>query len=255
MLIKYANLLVESLTKAVAKDGPVQDMSDWYNFTAFDLTGEFAFSESFHCLENGGYHFFVKIVFSGVIAGLRLMQLERWKIWTLMQPIIPKSLMKPKEQMDSYCAALVDRRIERGYVKGATDVFNYLLVQSKTQDKPLTRDELVDNGIVLVVAGSETTATLLTGVTYLLTRNKSVHRKAAEEVRLTFKNDDEITPQSVNGLEYMIAVLSEALRVFPPTGFGFPRIIDTPGGQSVAGHQVPQNVSWQSTTATKDFLS
>lgn len=241
MLVKYANLLVTKLKEAVQQN-TVQDMSAWYNFTSFDLTGDFAFGEEFHCLDRGGeYHFFVKTVFDGVSTGLQMQQLEWYGILTFLKPLIPKSFMKAKEDMDRYTRELVDRRLERGYIPGRTDVFNYLL-QNKNPEDQLSKPELYENGNTLVVAGSETTATLLTGTTYFLCRNPEKLKKVQQEVRTMFKADTEIDPQSVNRLSYMIAVLSESMRIFPPTGYGIPRLISSKGGQSVAGCWVPEKV-------------
>jgi cytochrome P450 len=241
MLLKYANLLVTQLKKAVQKQ-PVQDMSAWYNFTTFDLTGDFAFGEAFHCLDRGGeYHFFVKTVFDGVSLGLQMQQLEHYGFLSLLKPFIPKSFVKPKEDMDQYTQELVDRRVDRGYEPGKMDVFNYLLL-NKSEEDQLTPPELYENASTLVVAGSETTATLLTGTTYFLCKNPDVLRKAQQEVRSMFKEDSEITPKSVNELSYMIAVLSESMRIYPPTSFGIPRSIASKGGQSVAGYWVPEKV-------------
>lgn len=241
MLMKYANLLVEQLKIAITKD-PVQDMSAWYNFTTFDLTGDFAFGEAFHCLDRGGeHHFFMKTVFDGLAIGLQMVQLERYGLMTLLKPLIPKSTMKPKIDMDNYTKEVVDRRIERGYDPNTMDVFNYLL-QNKNEADQLTPPELYENGVTLVVAGSETTATLLSGTTWFLCKNPDKLRKVQQEVRSTFKDDSEITAKSVNELEYMIAVLSETMRIFPPSAFAFPRIVSTKGGQYIAGHFVPENV-------------
>ncbi|KAK4544572.1 hypothetical protein LTR36_004144 [Oleoguttula mirabilis] len=239
MLIKYADLLVTQLKNAI-KRNPVQDMSAWYNFTTFDLTGDFAFGEAFHCLDRGGqYHFFVKTIFDGVSTGLRMMQLEHYYLLTLLKPLLPKSAMKPKLDMDKYTKELVDRRIERGYVPNTVDVFNYLL-QNKNPADQLTAPELYENALTLVVAGSETTATLLTGTTWFLCKNPDVLRRVQQEVRAAFKHDADITPKAVNDMEYMLAVLSEAMRVYPPTGFGIPRLISSEGGQMVAGGHVPE---------------
>lgn len=241
MLMKYANLLVTQLKAAVQKN-PVQDMSAWYNFTTFDLTGEFAFGEAFHCLDRGGeYHFFIKTVFNGVVTGLQMMQLQWYWILTLLKPLIPKSFTKPKEDMDRYTKELVDRRLERGHVPGNTDVFNYLLMNKNEEDQ-LSPPELYENGITLVVAGSETTATMLTGTTYFLCKNPETLQKVKQEVRTAFKKDSDITQKSVNELPYMLAVLSEGMRIYPPTAFGLPRLIASKGGQSVAGCWVPEKV-------------
>jgi cytochrome P450 len=241
LLVKYADLLVTQLKQAVQKN-PVQDMSAWNNFTAFDFMGDFAFGEAFHCLARGGkYHFFLETIFSGVVLGFQMQQIEWYGLLSLVKPLIPKSFMKPKEDMDRYTEELVNRRLERGYVPGKTDVFNYLLANKKEEDQ-LSPPELYENGITLVVAGSETVATLLTFVTYVLCKNLETLQKVQQEVRTTFNEDGEITQKSVNELSYMIAVLSESMRMYPPAPFGIPRLIASKGGQSVAGCWVPQNV-------------
>lgn len=116
-------------------------------------------------------------------------------------------------------------------------------LQQKDEEGGLSREALYENGITLVVAGSEMTATLLTGATYFLCRNPDVLRKVLNEVRSRFKTDSDITSKSVNDLEYMLAVLSESLRIYPPTAFGIPRIISTREGQKIAGHYVPHKVA------------
>lgn len=241
MLMKYADLLVAQLKIAIRKE-QVQDISAWYNFTTFDLTGDFAFGEAFHCLDRGGaYHFFISTLFSGMKMSVQMQQVERYGLFTLLKPLIPKSMMKPKEDMDRYTRELVDRRVERGYVQGKMDVFNYLLLNKDPEDQ-LTAPELYENGLTLVLAGSETTASLLTGITYFLCTNPDALRKVQSEVRSAFTKDEDITQRSVNGLSYMLAVLNEGMRVFPPAAIGFPRIITRKGGQDVAGNWIPEKV-------------
>ncbi len=57
--------------------------------------------------------------------------------------------------------------------------------------------------MLLCVAGSETTATLLTGAIYLLLKNPEKLARLEQEVRSRFKNASEITLQSVSTLEYL----------------------------------------------------
>jgi cytochrome P450 len=98
------------------------------------------------------------------------------------------------------------------------------------------------NASTLIIAGSETTATLLSGVTYLLLANPSTLEKLTDEVRTTFKSDDEITLTSVGNLTYMLACLNEAMRRYPPVPIGLPRAVPK-GGATIAGLAVPENVS------------
>ena len=179
MLIKYANLLVKNLTNAVSSN-PIQDISTWFNFATFDLMGQFAFDDSFHYLDEGAKEdSFVHLIVRGIITAFRLGQLDRYGIWTILKPLLPRSVFKAKDEMDNYVAELTDRRKERGYVPGKIDVFNYIL-QNKTDQDHLTRDELTNNGLTLVVAGSETTATLLAATTWQLCKNKAAYRKVVE---------------------------------------------------------------------------
>lgn len=97
----------------------------------------------------------------------------------------------------------------------------------------------------LIVAGSETTATLLCGVTYLLLKHPNILDRVTREVRTTFKSEEEITLISVGSLSYMLACLNEALRCYPPVPIGLPRIVPK-GGITVSGHSVPEKVAMSS---------
>jgi cytochrome P450 len=99
----------------------------------------------------------------------------------------------------------------------------------------------VANAGIIVIAGSETTATLLSGVIFLLLTNRDHLQKLTDEVRSTFKAEEEITLTSVQSLSYMLACLNEALRCYPPVMAGMPRI--TPkGGVMICGRLIPENV-------------
>lgn len=95
----------------------------------------------------------------------------------------------------------------------------------------------------LFIAGSETTATLLCGVTYLLTVNPAALKKLTEEVRSVFKSEDEIDLMSVSKLPYMLACLDEAMRMYPPAPVMLPRIVPK-GGTTIVGEYVAENVSF-----------
>lgn len=103
-------------------------------------------------------------------------------------------------------------------------------------------EQLSANAEILVLAGSETTATLLSGCTYLLLTNPDKMEKLKHEVRSTFASDSEITASSVNKLSYMLGVLNEALRLYPPVTSTLVRVVP-PGGDVIADYWVPEGVS------------
>lgn len=63
-----------------------------------------------------------------------------------------------------------------------------------------------------------------------------------QEVRTAFKSVDEIDINSVNKLTYMLAVLNETLRLYPPVTSNLPRVVPR-GGAKVLGEYIPEGVS------------
>lgn len=103
-------------------------------------------------------------------------------------------------------------------------------------------EKLSANAEILVLAGSETTATLLSGCTYLLLTNPDKMEKLKHEVRSTFSSDSEIMASSVNNLTYMLGVLNEALRLYPPVTSSLVRVVPA-GGDRIADIWAPEGVS------------
>jgi cytochrome P450 len=103
----------------------------------------------------------------------------------------------------------------------------------------LTMEKLQANSSLLIIAGSETTATQLSGVTYFLMTNPDAMKKVTEEIRTTFKSEEDINFISVNELTYMNACLSESFRLYPPVATGLPRIVPE-GGAKICGEYVSE---------------
>ena len=105
------------------------------------------------------------------------------------------------------------------------------------------------------IAGSETTATALLGMTYYLSRNPETYQKLAKEVRTAFKTYDEIDAKSTEALPYLQAAIWESLRMYPPVPIGMPRVSP---GDMVDGRYVPKGAvvyssPWASTKSERNF--
>lgn len=143
----------------------------------------------------------------------------------------------PKSQVDAYykhralTAAKAQRRIELGDT-GRIDFFSHLLKSGK-----MTEGSLIGNADTLLLAGSETTATSLSGLTWYLLKNPKCLSKLNEEVRGAFHSLDQITGDATATLPYLQACIEEGLRIFPPATFNLPR--DCPGA-FIDGHYVPE---------------
>jgi len=94
---------------------------------------------------------------------------------------------------------------------------------------------------VFVLAGSETTAALLTGCTYYLLQHREKYDRLVREIRGAFAQVSEIKLAALVGLPYLNAVLTERLRIYPPIPSMLPRFVPK-GGVVINGQYVPGGV-------------
>ena len=142
-----------------------------------------------------------------------------------------KSVASTRAMVSKRMATKTDRK----------DFMSYALRAMERGDPStmMSNEEIVSTFEVLMVAGSETTATLLSGVTYQLLKNPEVLEKLVAEIRCAFTHSDEITMVSVNNLKYQPAVLDEALRIMPPLATAVVYVVPSDEGRVVGGHFVP----------------
>lgn len=96
------------------------------------------------------------------------------------------------------------------------------------------------NAGLLIGAGSETTATLLSGTTFLLLQNPSAMHKLTQEIRSAFTSDADINLARVCQLPYLGAVMEEGMRLYPPGPAANVRVTNIP--TRIDGHVVPAGV-------------
>ncbi|CAG8951905.1 hypothetical protein HYFRA_00005709 [Hymenoscyphus fraxineus] len=70
--------------------------------------------------------------------------------------------------------------------------------------------------MAIVVAGSETITTALSGAIYHLLTNPSIKKQVVDDIRSKFASEDQITASAVTSMPYFTAVLNETLRMCPP---------------------------------------
>lgn len=77
-------------------------------------------------------------------------------------------------------------------------------------------EELQETCNALILGGSETTASAVSGAIYHLLKNPTKMEKLIREIRTSFQNESEIDLVSTNRLTYQAAVIEESLRISPP---------------------------------------
>lgn len=154
---------------------------------------------------------------------------------------MPKSLLEAREKRAERTRMTVHKRLLNPPVRDRGDFMDSML-RNRGEKDGLNDHELEANSNILIIARSETTATLLSGVTYWLLRTPEALRKATREVGSTMKTEADITFNYVaSQLPYMLACLDEALRLYPPIPLGLPRIALAP--TYISGYEIAPGVN------------
>lgn len=218
---KYIGMLLDSVSSRADK-GEAVNVVDWFNFALFDIVGELTFSESFHSLENNGYHPWVGAIFEG-IRGLALLQMfkDYWVLGYIIDSFNLGMTSKKAIEVRGYTEDKTKTRLDYESVTEkpesmSRDFISYMLRSPADGSPGMKRSEIYASCPTLVVAGSETTATALSGMCFYVSQNKPVYDTLAKEVRSAFLSESEITLRSAAALEYLQAVVNETFRIFPP---------------------------------------
>ncbi|USP76606.1 cytochrome P450 monooxygenase-like protein [Curvularia clavata] len=244
LLQEYADLLVERLSQ-YATDGKSTDIVRWYNFFTFDIISELSFSESLFCLRDNKQHIWINLIYGAIKAGSSIALRQKYAVirwYERVTNVFKDNQASHRLRMEFYakCSDKVGRRLNTDTPK--PDFFSSILKHNGVEGKGLSRGEMDSNSVLLLIAGSETTATTLSAATYLILRHPEIYAKVVDEIRSAFSSYEDITLDAVNNLRYTIACFSEALRLHPPVPTGFPRIAPPKGGV-VSGVYVPEGMT------------
>ena len=152
------------------------------------------------------------------------------------------ALIRDLERFIEYVKVHCDRRLACGGSNTYTDVFTAIhgARHSKTATLTWTQAELESEAAVLVLAGSENTATAISATLFYLVHNPYALAEAQAEVRRTFSSPETIrSGDQLSSCQYLRACVDEAMRMSPPTPGLMPREV-LPGGIDVDGHHIPQ---------------
>ena len=158
----------------------------------------------------------------------------------IFRRLIPTGRMLQKE-VDKF-NLILDRVRERMVVEtGRIDLLSLVMKNNIDEKEKMTDQEVISNTTLFVAAGTETATTLLSALTYLLTRHGRIMDKLSEEICNSFPNESMITVQSVSQLQYLTACIQETLRLFPPIPEGLPRVVPS-GGEDICSQRIPGGV-------------
>ncbi|KAM7201352.1 cytochrome P450 [Rhypophila sp. PSN 637] len=226
---RYVNMLIDRLREQIVASGEKKaaevDMGQC--FTTFDIFGDLGFGESSDCLQTSKFHPWIALLFNSVKA-VSFLVAARYYAWLEFILIhgIPASVKKKAAKHYNQIADKVQRRL------------NWELSRPRSHgpdsETVLPIGEINSTFMVLTTAGSEMTATALSGTVNYLASNTATLDILVKEVRSKFASDAEISLGGLRGLPYLNAVLQEGLRLCPPIPWILPRRVPD-GGSTVCG--------------------
>jgi cytochrome P450 len=112
--------------------------------------------------------------------------------------------------------AILDRRQGRSTsMSNGPDLLDLLLSAVDDEQQPFTDQEIKEQALTFVVAGSETTGNLMVWIFYILMTHEDVLRACQEEVDRVLPNGIEPSNEHLADLVICEAVINETLRLYP----------------------------------------
>eukprot|EP00986_Skeletonema_menzelii_P005842 scaffold2187_cov127-Skeletonema_menzelii.AAC.2 len=174
-------------------------------------------------------------------------QMEQW-IVGLVDPLylvpfrIPGLMTMTKAgRAKSYIVSKIEQKLQTLDRDGPdSSTLSKLYFATDEDGDKLTREEVIQNAMLLIAAGSETSSTTLTNAALLLGLHPNVWRKVqSEQEKIIAEFGEDVTRESLDKSIYLDSVIKETLRISVPFSLGeIRRVEDT---VVVDGKQIPKN--------------
>lgn len=233
-ITKHTQKLIQQLRR---RAGTTVNAQEWIGFFAFDVMGDLAFGRTFEALESGKSHWFIDNIREGS-RPLGLFGTTQWLLECVVRLPLPASV-NPMVKMINHSSNLVAERKRSKPTE--EDVMSHILEAGEFFEDPRAEESLLTaDARLLVIAGSDTTASTLTHVLYYIARDPTLATNLrAELAENNLRNDDSLTIISLAHLPFLNAIINEALRLHPPVPGGTYRS-SPPSGITVSGHFIPE---------------
>jgi cytochrome P450 len=242
LLRPFVDTLIQNLQQTSGKKDSVVDMTEWYNYVMFDFMALELFGASLGCLEDETYHIWVDMLFASIKVWAFLSQTKYFPTFSWIIKAAVSIFCRDLLHHRTIKFAAISSKVPDGNILESGDpTFSTYIRASRDPGSTLSTDEILSNHSFMMMAGSETTATLLSGCTFFVLECPEVHEKLSFQIRHRFSSPSDMTLSSLANITYPRAVLQEALRMYSPLRLGMPRVVPS-GGAIVSGRFVPEEV-------------
>ncbi|CRK18662.1 hypothetical protein BN1708_012423 [Verticillium longisporum] len=227
----YTNQL---LTQIDAKKHGAINVSKEFNLYSFDVMGNLAFGKNFGLIMSQKMHPAMELLQATTALSGMLMHMSWVVLFGRNVPLLTRHLKSFERWLDEQTKERMENEPD------IPDVFSWVLGDYRSKVQPTKQDyiDLCGDSMLIVVAGSDTTATSLTCLFLQLTQNPTKCRNLQEEIDKYFADRDGTDHASLAKLPYLQACIDESLRLYPPIPSGLQRLTP-PGGIRVENTFIP----------------
>lgn len=241
LILGYVSSLLRIVkNNATSKPDAGFDIVKLLNCTTFDVMADLSFGEPLGLLEQSEYTPWVAALF-GNLMKVSVSRLAReYKFFDLLiKAFTPKSVIEGAHSHYNHSYDRVVKRMGRGIDIGKPDITKLVLEKKEKNDVEidLGLHQMTTDAASFMLAGTETSATLLSGLLYLLLKHPERMQRLQADIRALDKKDLRLEP--LYRLPFMTACISEAFRIYPPVAIPLFRI--TPkGGNKICDDWIPE---------------
>ncbi|KAK6988925.1 cytochrome P450 [Favolaschia claudopus] len=215
------------------------DLVAWVDLFTLDLMGDLAFGSGFKMMENGrdadGLGKRIRWFVNQRTAAVRTSNVVGQVPWLIPTIQSVPGVSQIIKDFNSFGQALAKQRVKKVAI-GTRDLWYHL-----ADGKKATDENSVADGIVAIVAASDTVASTLCSVIWFLLSHPHQYQRLQKELDTAIADgDDPFDAVKHQELHFLRACINETLRLHPPLpSNGTRQIYPSQAGQTIAGRFIP----------------
>ncbi|KAF8989690.1 high nitrogen upregulated cytochrome P450 monooxygenase 2 [Cyathus striatus] len=232
ILKKRVNQLADLLKTKASEKRPV-DLAELLSFFAYDFMGDMAFGGGFELMRDGDTEHLWKLMENGIIVHSYSQHIP----WAAPLLLDLSNAGKASEKLSAFSIEQSRKRMEHG--SSERDLSSYLLGEVSNSLKPLHFEEYSAEASLVIIAGSDTTATVLSNIFFNLIIHRNIYDRLRVEVEEYYPRSEGVGPtenmSKLAEMPLLNGVINETLRLYPPVPVWVQRSVDEGRGGKLAG--------------------